>query len=271
MSRQAGTQENSDKILAIDRRARIMEMVKRNHSVLIGDLTKEFGVSAVTARSDLNILEKEGKLKRMYGGAVSLGLARHVSVPRERMVVNIDQKRRIAVEAAKLIHNGDVIAIDTGSTTLEFAKQLANKQDITVVTNDFAIAEYIERNLLDIDLVVLGGTFRREHRYTYGQLTLSTIQTLHFDKAFMGTNAFLANQGFMTEYEPEASIKVNLMNHANTSYLLMDSSKVNANGFIQFAKLSEFSAIIMDADPNGIVKDALNRANTSTELMLAND
>lgn len=261
--------KKQDRMLAGERRARIAELVERNSSVSIANLKREFGISAVTARSDLSVLEEEGKLRRMYGGAVSLDLTRHVSVPKERMSVHMREKERIARRAAKYVRDGDTIGIDAGTTTLEFTKRLADKRDIAIVTNDFAIAEYVEDHLPDAELVVLGGTFRRNHRYAFGRLTSACLEMLHVDKAFLAANAFLPNQGFMTEYEPMALVKSELIAHARTSYVLIDASKVGASSFIRFAELPDIDVIVMDDDPDGIVSSAIRRQSLTTQLTIA--
>lgn len=254
------------KLIAADRRAQIAEIIDENSSISIADIIKLFNVSAVTARADLTALEEEGKVARTYGGAVSKNLSRTVAEPKIRMAVHQPEKEAIAKAAAELVHDGDSIALDTGTTTYEMLKYLHDLKDLTLLTNDFSVAEYIERHCPSIELVFLGGIFRRGHRYTYGQFTSACLEMVHLDKVFLATNSFLSNQGFMTEFEPVAAVKSHLISHSKQAYVLMDASKVGASSYIRFATINQITGIIMDKDPEGQVAAAIDKCHAATKL-----
>lgn len=264
-----GNKSHPEKMLAAERRERIVELVDQRSSVSIADLKSHFGISAVTARSDLSVLEEQGRLRKMYGGAVSNKLSKHVSMPKERMSINVTEKDAIARRAASLVRDGDSIAIDTGTTTFEFVRYLTDRSGLTIVTNDFAIAGFVERNLLDSELVVLGGTFRRGHRYTYGGLVTKALEELHFDKAFLATNSYLLGQGFMTEFEPVATVKAEIIAHSRHNFILMDSSKVGKNGFIRFSNIRDVDGIVMESDPGNVMAEEIASNGASAQLYLA--
>lgn len=263
---QPGRSEN--KLLAAERRTRIAELVDRKRSVSVAELKDMFGISAVTVRSDLMALEEEGRLKRMYGGAISINLARQVPVPKKRAEMHSQEKRVVASRAAQFVSDGDCIAIDTGSTTLELVRQLVVKRDLTIVTNDLTIAEFVEDSIPSADLMLLGGAFRRGHRYTYGQLSHACLDLIHMDAVFLATNSYQPGQGFMTEYEPVATVKSDMIAHSDKSYVLMDSSKVGSKSFIRFAKLSDVDVLVMDGDPDGTMAGEIASLGAKTHLVI---
>ena len=144
-----------------ERRAMIVEEVNRRSSIQVADICERFGVSEVTARNDLDKLEKSGKLRRTHGGAVSVARTITVSYPDQRMNLNVEAKRAVAQRAVEFVSNGDSLLIDTGTTTFEFVNALYDKRDITIVTSDLSIATFADSNLPHADVLLLGGRATR--------------------------------------------------------------------------------------------------------------
>lgn len=242
---------------AEERRSAIMSMLDRSTSVQVTELAETFDVSVVTIRGDLDALEADGKLRRTHGGAVSLHKALKVSVQDKRINLNADAKQAIAHRAVELVHDGDTIIVDSGTTTLEFVRMLDSRTDITVITADITIADYIDQNLPNVDVIVLGGALRKGHRYLSGLLALRSLEILHADLAVVCPGGFVPNRGFMTDYPQMAQLKQAIIGAAARTVVLMDSSKANSDCMICFAAVSDADAIIMDADPHGFVSHAL--------------
>ena len=148
-----------------ERRVAILSMLERDAFVQVGQLAEAFGVSRVTARADLDALERDGKLRRTHGGATSLSRTLTVSVQDKRVNVNVEAKRAIARRAAVLVADGDSILVDSGTTSLEFVRALAGRASVTVVTDDFTVADFVDRSMPALDVIMLGGTLRKGHRY----------------------------------------------------------------------------------------------------------
>ena len=123
-----------------ERRAAILDMLERNASIQVSDIAKTFGVSVVTARSDLDALADAGKLRRTHGGAVSLKKRLVVSTQDRRVNINVEAKRLIAKTATNYIHDGDTVLLDSGTTALEFVRTLGAFTSLTIVTPDITIA-----------------------------------------------------------------------------------------------------------------------------------
>ena len=242
---------------AEERRTAIMSMLDKAASVQVADLARTFEVSTVTIRADLDALERAGKLRRTHGGAVSLHKRLTVSVQDQRVNVNVAAKQAIARAAIELVEDGDSLLIDSGTTALEFVRMLDLRQNITVITADITIADYIDESLPGVDVILLGGALRKGHRYLYGPLTIAGVQALHPDKALICPISLVPNRGFMTNYEQMAEVKAAFMKVARETIALVDAAKVEASGLIQFARIDAVDAIVMDRDPAGAVTEAV--------------
>lgn len=248
---------SSTHAFAEERRAAIMAMLEHSASVQVTELARTFGVSVVTVRADLDALEADGKLRRTHGGAVSLHKALTVSVQDRRVNVNAEAKRAIARRAIELVRDGDTVLVDSGTTALEFVRMLDMRTNITVITADITIADFIDESMPALDVVLLGGMLRKGHRYLHGMLALRSLEVLHANLAVLCPGAFVPNRGFMTDYPQMAQLKRAFIDAAASSCALMDGSKAAADGLMRFAGLDDVSAVVMDEDPQGIVAAAI--------------
>lgn len=243
-------------VFADERRAAIMEMLERNASVQVADIARTFGVSTVTARGDLDALADAGKLRRTHGGAVSLHKRLTVSTQDMRVNVNVAAKQAIARTAIELVNDGDTLLVDSGTTALEFVRMLDTRTGITVITADITIADLIDESMPTVDVVMLGGSLRKGHRYLFGPLTMNALETLHADLAVICPGAFVVNRGLMTDFPQMAELKAAMISAADRSCALMDASKVAGRGMYRFAGLDDLDAIVMDSDPTATVAAA---------------
>ena len=152
-------------------------------------------------------------------------------------------------------------------------RALAAHRDITVITADVTIANYIDDSLPQTDVILLGGTLRKGHRYLYGPLALRALEVLHADKAFLCPTSFVPNRGLMTNFEQMAQVKSAFIEAAATSIALIDSTKVNTGGLMLFAPLSKIDTIVMNHDPQGIVTQEIaeytERGERAPRLLIA--
>lgn len=250
-----------------ERRAAILSMLERATSVQVTQLAEAFGTSRVTVRGDLDALARDGKLRRTHGGAVSLSKTLTVSVQDRRVNVNVEAKRAIARAAAPFVSDGDAILVDSGTTALELVRALAGRSGVTIVTDDFTIADYVDRSAPSLDVIMLGGSLRKGHRYTAGPLALRALEVLHPDKAFVTPTSYVPGRGLMTNNQDMAELKRAFLGCGTEAFVLMDSSKVGAPGLLWFGTLAEARAVIMDADPGGLV--ALDVEGLDCELLIA--
>lgn len=265
------SQRDARRVPIDERRAMIVEEVNLRSSIRVSDICERFRVSEVTARNDLDKLERGGKLRRTHGGAVSIARTITVSYPDQRLNINVEAKRAVAKRAAALVSNGDSLLVDTGTTTFEFVRFLSDKRDITIVTSDLSIASFADSNLPHADVLLLGGALRKNHRYMTGPITNRTLGDLYLDKAFLATDSFHPDHGFTTEFTGNADVKRLMVARARVKIMLMDASKVRRPCFVRFAGISDIDAVVIDEDPGGALAGAIAAAGASTELVIAGD
>lgn len=265
------SQRDARRVPIDERRAMIVEEVNLRSSIRVSDICERFRVSEVTARNDLDKLERGGKLRRTHGGAVSIARTITVSYPDQRLNINVEAKRAVAKRAAALVSNDDSLLVDTGTTTFEFVRFLSEKRDITIVTSDLSIASFADSNLPHADVLLLGGALRKNHRYMTGPITNRTLGDLYLDKAFLATDSFHPDHGFTTEFTGNADVKRLMVARARVKIMLMDASKVRRPCFVRFAGISDIDAVVIDEDPGGALAGAIAAAGASTELVIAGD
>lgn len=253
----------SQPLFAEERRRTILNLLEKQNKVYVPELCEFFNVSPATIRTDLRVLDHEGALKRTHGGAVNLSKTSYELTSNFKLSHRSDEKTRIAGYAIQLIENGDTIALDTGTTTLELAKLLPSKHDLTVITNDIAIANYLEQNS-GAKIIVLGGVIRRGFNCTAGSMTAKMMEPFHVDKAFIASNAFSFEAGFTTPSEEQAEVKSALIRSASIVNMLIDSSKFNSIAFYRFARLDDIDRLITD---NQLSSEDLNLLNSYQDTL----
>jgi DeoR family transcriptional regulator, fructose operon transcriptional repressor len=209
-------------------------------------LSRLLQVSQATVRGDLRDLDREGLLVRTHGGAIERVRAGFEQGWNKRSAENLEAKQAIAAEAERLVEDGDTILLDTGTTTVELARRLLGRRDLTVVTNDLPIAMLLEESP-GVQIVLLGGTLRRGFHCTVGPAGLRMVEGLRVDKAFMATNSLSLEAGATTPDLQHAETKKAMIAIARKVILLCDASKIGRDSFVCFAGLEQIDALVTDA------------------------
>lgn len=246
-----------------ERRSKIVGKLKYERTLKVNALTQEFSVSIETIRRDLEFLENKGYLKRVYGGAIRIGSFGEEPSYAKREVKNLEAKRAIAIEAAKLIENGDTVFFDIGTTCLEVAHLLADKKDITVITNSMMIA----KDLADFPscrVYFLGGDVRKGELSTSGTLTNAAIMRFNADKAIIGA-AGIALESGITDYNlEEAHVRAQMIERSKYSIVVADSSKFGVIAVDTVCMLDKVGVIITDTNIPKDIKKELKAASIET-------
>ncbi len=236
--------DKNNGIFQEERREQILEILEKENRLLISDLTKKFKTTPATIRKDLTLLEKKGLLKRTHGGAIknkSKSLFRGLAL-KEKEKLFLDEKIRIAKEAAKLISEGDQIILDSGSTTEMLAKEIKYFKGITVITNAINIATELMQS--DIEVILLGGMLIKESSALVGPITEDALQKISVNKFFQGVDGIDLKVGLTTPNMIEAKTNRMMMNVASERILLVDSSKFGRKSLSVIAKVNELDKII---------------------------
>lgn len=231
-----------------ERKRKILEILNEQKKIVVPELCRYFNISPATIRNDLHELEQSGMLKRTHGGAI---LDQQVMQEKHFVleVEHLAEKRAIAAEALKAVHDGDALAIDTGTTTMELAKLISAKKNLTIVVNDILLAQRLEANT-DATVVLIGGILRKGLHSTVGPMAVQDLKSITVDKAFIATNG-LTLKGLSTPDMHQGETKKTMISIAHEVILLADSSKLGASSFSTFAKPEEVDRLIIDdkADP----------------------
>ena len=230
---------------AEERKRKILEMLKAKSKILVPELCAFFNISPATIRNDLNELEAAGLLQRTHGGAILNAQVMYEQDSMQKEVKHMDTKQAIAAYAASLISDGDAIAIDTGTTTMELARMLKDKHRLTIVVNDIAIAALLEATT-DATVVLVGGTLKKGFHCLVGPMAIKDIKGLAVDKAFIATNGINSKNGLTTPDMYLAETKKAMIGIANRVILLIDSSKLGNVSFTSFADITAIEKMIVD-------------------------
>lgn len=243
------------------RREQIVAMLKQNGRVTVQELVDKLHCSEATARRDLDVLEKTESIIRTIGGAIYDGHhpAREVSF-QEKTTISWLEKERIALKAASLIVEGDVIGLSGGTTTYHIARAIKNRKGITVVTNAINIAMELADSD-DIQVVVAGGVLRHKSFELCGPLAEQVISSLNIGKMFLGIDGVAAGKGMTTYSESEAQIAKMLIKRADQTFAVFDRTKVGRVSLFSIAPLSAAHACITDAPLDTDFQQELDRLN----------
>lgn len=239
--------ENIRKSFPEERRKQIRSLLEENGRVSVEELTLRFQVSKVTIRGDLDWLEQDGLTKRTHGGAIFVSSdVGHADPPfMDRQQAQPDEKQRIGKAAALMIQPGDIVFLDAGTTSLNIAKHLRQRVNITVVTIGLRVAMELEE-AEGVTVVVPGGIMRRGSMSLLGDYALRTLETIHINKAFMGAKGLTLAKGLTDVNAFEVAMKQFVVRRADQVIGVADHSKWGRVSFATFADTDQITAIISD-------------------------
>ncbi len=227
------------------RQTRIRERLAAQPGVAIGDLAREFGVSEMTVRRDLDALEGQSHILRTHGGAVLTERMILEFDYRNRRELNRPAKRAIAAEARKLIQPGMRLILDTGTTTLELAALLHDGKDLTIITPSLAVASELQ-HASGVEVILLGGIIRRGSPDLTGPVTEHCLELFSADIAFQGVEG-IGPDGAVYNTDLRLARVDRLMRKASRQCcILADSSKIGTTALARSGSLADVHFLITD-------------------------
>ncbi|AGF27951.1 DeoR family transcriptional regulator [Bacillus amyloliquefaciens] len=233
-------------MLTPERYQLIMDQIEKRDVVKIQELISMTNASESTIRRDLSTLEERGFLKRVHGGASKLSNSRQEPDMLEKSSKNLQDKLKIAEEAASLLEEGDCIYLDAGTTTLHMIDFIDHTKDIVVVTNGVMHIDALIRK--GIPFYLLGGYVKHRTGAMIGGASLTAVSQYRFDKSFLGVNGVHIEAGFTTPDPDEALLKTKAVRQAKNAYVLADPSKFGEISFAAFAALGDAAIITTEAE-----------------------
>ena len=234
-------------MFANERQAKIREILKSQNAVTTMALSQKFGVSVETIRKDLLLLEKNNELVRVHGGAVLAGSVKPYANLSKRLEEQKGEKRELSLLAAKLVQEGDILALDSGSTAIELAEVLMKQfEHLTIVTYSMDVFERVSRHPY-FDIILCGGHFLREENAFYGGFTLSVLENTHVSKVFLCPSAVSLKNG-ICDYQPQLyEIQKKLITIGDEVIVLADSSKYERSALLKNCPMSAKYKYVSDS------------------------
>ena len=218
-------------MLALERQRKIIELIQREKTVKVVQLSKQFEVTEETIRRDLEKLAKQGIVQKTYGGAL--------------LVSRSEEKEKIGRAIARLLGNQETIALDSSTTCLEVAKQLPQDKTFTIITNSVS-AMTILSQYKGVTAISTGGTLRSTSLSLIGPTAKSNILNYYADKAIISCKGIDLKRGVMESNELEKEIKQSFIAVAKEVILAVDHAKINKSTIHKLMELKEVSYIVTD-------------------------
>ena len=250
-----------------ERQKKMMEYIEANTSAQIHELAERFHVSEATVRRDLDDLDQQGALKRTHGGAIKVDRSTaYESMYSEKIGQMLDEKHRIADKAAQMVHAGDTVLIDSGTTTFFIAQALSHHENLTIITNDLYIA-YQTPLHPSSTLIVTGGTRRQGRQELVGTVTENFIRDTHVDLAFVGVDGIDLTGGATNANFAEVGVKRLMLQTATRSVIVADHSKFGRIALARICDLKDVSLILTDTGTDADFLARLKKLSVQVETV----
>jgi len=240
-----------------ERLAFILQLIGRGRFVPLREITERFGVNMQTARRDIALLDTQGRLTRVHGGAIPREEPDALSVE-ERLSLRDTEKQQVARTACPLIEDGDVIFLDGGSTTA-FLAPLLLERHLHVVTNAIPVAEILKRGWPAIDVIITGGYYYPRSGLLLGPPAIRTLQHIQVNKAFIGAAGVTAD-GIYNANMLVVELEQAVIAQAAATYLLVDSTKLERTSLTRVCGLEALNTLVTTGSVSPELSQALELA-----------
>jgi len=256
------------RLLVEERRRRIMEILEAQERVTVDELVSRYGVSAVTIRGDLDALAESGSVIRSHGGALKR-IDAPEDVPLSVVAALLHKKKvRIGHAAAHMIREGETVMLDSGSTTMEIARQIKFLQwkSLNVITNALNVAMELA-NLPHLRLIMIGGILRQMSYSLTGPHAEQVLRGLHADRLFLGVDGLDPEIGLMTPEVPEAQLNAIMIQVSREVVVVADSTKFQRRSLSVIATLDRVHKVITDSGATPEIVAALRARNLEVMIV----
>lgn len=227
-----------------NRSNKILELLTQENKIEVAILAKKLDVSQVTIRKDLDALEERGIIKREHGFA----LLRSSDDINGRIAYHYEEKRKIVLKAAEMVHNGDTIMIESGSCCALLADTLATqKKDLTIITNSAFIANYI-RGKSNFQIILLGGIYQHDAQVMVGPMIRQCVENFYVNFFFIGTDGYHPRIGFTNRDQMRAQAVRDMAQQAAQVIVLTESDKFTKQGVVPLNLKEQIKTVITDTN-----------------------
>lgn len=253
-------------LMAEERRVKILQIVRSTGRARVNDLAVQFSTSAVTIRNDLNELQMRGLVQRSHGGAVLPDTILREPPVLERLKAHSDEKKRIGAMAGTMINNGETIILDSGTTTLEIARQIKMKQRLHIITNGVNIAAEL-LDARDAQVFIVGGNLRGESASISGRFTEEMLEQFSADKMFLSGAGCDLEFGVSSANLEETMVTRVMLKISREIILVADSSKFSQRSMSRITTFSEIDTVISDTGLSEDIREKLRAMGCNLVLV----
>ncbi len=232
----------------------ILKKLDEYESISVEDLCRDFNVSEATIRRDLTDLNADNRLHRVLGGARAAENYKSEMPVFDRFDEMKNEKNRIGRAAAKMVEDGDIIFISSGTTTMYLIPYLSEIQNLTIITNSLLVINKTVCLKNKINLISIGGTYRESEQSFLGKMAVRELQALRANKLFIGVRSIHSNYGLTNDNLTETQVDREIISMAETVIIMADHTKFNNLAPVFLAGFNEINAIITDdgLDPESV-------------------
>lgn len=241
---------------AANRRDALVDQARRTGRVEVAESAQRFGVTQETIRRDLVLLQRQGQLQRVHGGAVPVDrLSAELQLAARAQIMRAEKDRIAKAAAAEIPQDGSVV-IESGSTTAALCDLIPAQARLVAVTNSLPIALKLVA-LPGLTVLTVGGRVREQTLAEADEWAIDRLRELHADVAFLGTNGLSPRRGLSTPDPAEAAVKKAMLNSASRRILLADHTKIGNECLCCYGSLADIDVLITDSGTAPELRDAL--------------
>lgn len=248
-----------------ERKKKILELLEKNGSVKVTELSKMFDISEVTVRNYLADMESKGLLSRVHGGALSSYKPYYSMNLSQRLETNQTAKKKIAEAVAKIVEPNDTIMLNSGTTTLLVFRSLPTDYNLNIVTNSIAIALEAADNP-NFNVILVGGSVNTKYQFTFGTDAVKQLKNYHADKLILSVDGIDCMSGFTTYYDKESDIDRTMIEQSEFCIVAADTSKFERIAFASISTPDVADVIVTNDSLNDSIYNALKKMDINIYL-----
>ncbi len=242
-------------ISGVERQNKILEWINQRYRITIGEVCAHYSVSEATARRDLESLAARGKVQRVHGGAIAIEKAPPEMPMLLRQVNQAEEKQRIGSVGANLVNAGETVFLGSGTTVLEVARQLKDRQNLTIITNSLPVINLLSDNP-GITLICVGGLLRPSEFSFIGHIAEQVLSEIRCDKVFIGVRAINIKEGLTNDYLPETLTDRAILDIGQENIVVADHTKFGRTSTVLLVPIHQIHTLITGVEtPEVMLKE----------------
>ena len=258
--------ENPKVISGLERQNKILHTINQQYRITVGEVCEYYSVSEATARRDLETLAANGKVQRVHGGAIAIEKAPPEMPMLQRQVEQIGEKQRIGALAASRVRAGETVFLGSGTTVLEVARNLRDRQNLTVITNSLPVVMLLSE-CANITVVCVGGLLRASELSFIGHIAEQVLAEVRVDRVYIGVRAINTTEGLTNDYLPETLTDRAILNIGKENIVVADHTKFGRSSTVRLVPINQIHSLITGAETPVDIINEITRNNI--EVLIA--